>query len=43
MNWLKTTTSAENAPFSGGFGAATKRAMRSIAMKTSQLVAVKTD
>jgi hypothetical protein len=37
MNWLKTTTSAENAPFPGDFRATTKLNTCHISLKTGYL------
>jgi len=43
MNWLKTTTSAENAPFSADFPGATKRTTSRIYMKINNLTGTQTD
>jgi hypothetical protein len=37
MNWLKTTTSAENPPFPGDFRAVTKLNILRISMETEHL------
>jgi hypothetical protein len=38
MNWLKTTTSAENPPFPGDFRAVTKLNIYHILLETGHLV-----